>query len=395
MKKPLIIFVLIALFIGLSCDIKEPDGIFGPRTVDPNLVITSISPKDSAYAIVEEITITGENFKTTPEENYVYFNGELATVVIVNTNELVVKSPDIIGDSISIQMTVSNAWEFFYYEDIYKLKPISIEYGQLDEYDNMKAITCDRNENVYVSSDNIMYIVKPDSIKNKFTELKSVAASAMKIGPSGYIYYCQSIAMFRMSPEGVDDAIWYIIFPEDVNDFDFDSDGNMYVGGVKGTVYSVDIENKLATVLTTIDSVNISSVRIFQSDLYIASNYKGTNSQHIKNGVWRYQITSGSLGDGEQYLNWDDYDDSKINSITFSDDGDLYLSSTGDDCITVYSNGEFERLYEGALYPNTKKICWGNGTYLYAIRLQGGEATQRLMRINMQKMGAPYYGRQL
>jgi len=396
MRKPLIIFVLVALFIGVSCDTEEPDSIFDPNaTAAPDPVITSVIPPDSAFAIVEDITIIGKNFKSTPEDNFVYFDGNLATIVTADTNKLVVKSPDIIGDSILIQMTVNDAWNFAYYERLYTLNPIAIEYGQLDEYNNMKAITCDQNENVYVTSDNIIYIVKPDSIKTQFAELMSVAATAMKIGPSGYIYYCQSIAMFRMSSEGVNDASWYIIFPEDVNDFDFDNEGNMYVGSAKGVIYTVDIDNKLATAQATQDSVEISSVRVYGSDLYIAGSYKGTNPLHIKNGVWRYHITSGILGDSEQYLNWDDYDDSKINSITFSEDGDLYLSSTGDDCITVYSNGEFEPLYEGALYPNTTKLCWGNGKYLYAIRLQSDDATQRLIRINMQKNGAPYYGRTL
>jgi len=395
MRKPLIIFVLVALFIGFSCDTEEPDGIFDPNVeVDPDPVITSISPADSAWSVVQEITISGQNFKNNSIDNYVYFDGKLASIISSSQSELVVKSPNIVGDSILIQIAVSNAYEFAYYDKNYKLKSITEEYGQLDEYDNMKAIACDKDENVYVTADNNVFIVEPDSSKKDFGTLMSIAATAMKVGPLSNLYYCQGIAMFRMLSDGTSDAGWYIIFPDNITDFDFDSDTNIYAGSDKGKIYSVDIANKTNSVLATLDSVNISSVRVFNSYLYVSGYYYGSNSQHITNGVWRYQIVSGTLTNQEEYLNWDEYDDSKINSITFDIDGYMYLSSTGGDCITIYENGTLKPFYQGVIYPNTKKICWGNGKYLYAIRMASDNTSQRLIKINMLKNGAPYYGRQ-
>jgi len=397
MKKSLLFGVIIMFsFIWIvSCDPDNPPSIWNEDDVgNPTPIISSFNPPDSAYSIIEDITITGDNFSEIPTENLVFFDGIRGEVKSASKTELIVKTPDLIGDSINIKIAVHGAYLFAEYDRPFKLKPIAIEYGGFDEYDNIKAIACDIDENIYVTSDKIIYKVKPDSLKKEFAQLLSIGASSMKIGPGGNFYYVQSIAMFRATPNGTSDG-WYTIFPKDINDFDFDNSGNLYAGGINGSIYSVDIENKVTNELVQYDSIKISSVRVFDEYLYFAGKYIGNDTNHVKNGIWRNKIVSGTLSAKEQYLIWDEYDDSEINAITFAADGDMYISSTGDDCITVFSNGELSPLYEGAIYPDTKRICWGNGKYLYAIRRKSDLASQSVVRINMQKMGAPYYGRQL
>jgi len=386
--------ILMILCWIIACEPEYPPSVWDPNEKGkPNPVIISVDPPDSVFAIVDEITITGKNFSTVPEENLVSFDGVLSTVLSAADTQLIIKAPDKIGDSLLVKVSVIGAYLFAEYFP-YKLNPIAIEYGGFDEYDNIKAIACDKDENIYVTSDKIIYKVEPDSLKKEFAQLLSVGASSMKIGPGGNFYYVQLTAMFRATPNGTSDG-WYTIFPKDISDFDFDDSGNLYAGGVNGSIYGVDIENKVANELVHYDSIKISSVRVFNGYLYFASKYIGSDTNHVKNGIWRNKIVSGTLSTNEQYLIWDDYDDSEINAITFAADGDMYISSTGDDCITVFSNGELSPLYEGAIYPDTKRICWGNGNYLYAIRRKSDLASQSVVRINMKKMGAPYYGRQL
>ena len=112
-------------------------------------------------------------------------------------------------------------------------------------------------------------------------------------------------------------------------------------------------------------------------------------------GIWRNEIISeDSLGTNELFLNWDEYACNTITAITFSADGDMYIGTDMGDAITVLQNGNLRPFYKEILYPPTKAFCWGNGKYLYVIRLASDVATRRVIRINMFKDGAPYYGRQ-
>ena len=77
----------------------------------------------------------------------------------------------------------------------------------------------------------------------------------------------------------------------------------------------------------------------------------------------------------------------------------MYIGTTArpDPIFIVHPDGSHEPLYPGILGPQIFDMAWGNDIYLYVTRRASVEAgtTTRALRINMQKLGAPYYGRQL
>ena len=81
-------------------------------------------------------------------------------------------------------------------------------------------------------------------------------------------------------------------------------------------------------------------------------------------------------------------------SITFSKDGEMYIGTNLADPILIMKNGTLEPLYPGILTPTVGNLVWGEGNYLYATVIDAQGST-RLIRIDVGKPGAPYFGRNL
>jgi len=71
-------------------------------------VITSVSPADSAFAGVDELTITGSNFAVSADSMDVYFDNVKATILSLDANKVVVKAPNLVKDTISIKINKFN-----------------------------------------------------------------------------------------------------------------------------------------------------------------------------------------------------------------------------------------------------------------------------------------------
>ena len=74
------IFILITIF---SCDDPNyPEDIWdGDDTGGETPVITNVEPSGGAFAGIDTVTITGQNFSDTETKNIVYFNSLLGKVV--------------------------------------------------------------------------------------------------------------------------------------------------------------------------------------------------------------------------------------------------------------------------------------------------------------------------
>lgn len=386
-----VLFLAFASFIG--CE-KEYPSIWDPEYESkPTPVITSVEPVDGAFAVIGEVTIKGENFSAVREENHVYFNGIKATNLSAIDTELVVLAPNVAGDSLTINLRVDGAILLAEYYP-YKLKLAAIEYGGFGDYDDAYGIACDTDENLYVSlAGKKIAKITPDGEQHDYATSSFDKASAMKVGPGGYLYYVNILNyMFRVLPGGGTDEL-FAVLPGGIYDLDFGPSGNIYCGGSGNAIYRVKPDGS-SEVAADYAGVGIKAVRVFNGYVYVGGK-DDTGQQYI----WRNQIISADeLGLKEVYFDWSNEIDPvyEVLSITFAADGDMYVGTNAPEVIIiVHPDKTYEPLYPGALEPTSYALCWGNGTYLYVNRRSDDITKKRIIRIDMQdKEGAPYYGRQ-
>ena len=400
MKKilPYILAISMVIAFLIGCEADNPPSVFDPDKIgEPTPEIMSIIPSDSSLAGIGEITIIGRNFSPIAESNLVYFDKTRATVLSSSETEIKVKTPNIIGDSINIKIAVQQAYLFSNIKN-YKLIAAVWEFGGFNEYDDAYALACDSDENLYVSIKGKKIIkVTPDGERQVYSpDAGFDKASGMKMGPGGYLYFVNILSyIFRVPPEGGKYEV-FTALPGGAFDLDFDVNGNLYCGGSGNAIYRVK-QDKSNEVVAEYANVYIRSVRVFNDYVYIAGEYTGTDPEAVKRGVWRNKILSaeGTLGENELVLNWDALFKKRLLSINFSADGEMYVGTDAPEAIVVFQeDGSYEGLYPGVIQPESYALCWGNGPFLYVSRRGENPAQKRVIKMNMLKNGAPYYGRQ-
>ena len=421
-KRNILFFVLLVLLLtASSCKNEYPDSIFNPdETYKPDPVITDIVSANSlVLAGVDTLTIVGKNFSTNVQEDLVYFDGELAQVISATTTSMRVVPPNVPGDSIDVKLNVHGALQFADYSP-FRLDSAFVPYLDFGKFDIPYPLTTDANENVYVSMFGKTIIkVSPSREKSDYlTNAFTTKASGMKIGPDGSLFYVNVIQFLIRIPPGGGSNELYATLPGGVADLDFDADHNIYCAGSGGAIYKVAPDKSVSTVKDSLFT-KIFTLRVFDGYVYYAGEYVGNDPNHAKKGVWRNKILpSGiSLGETELVFDWvSNFSlDLDINAITFSADGDMLIGTNSPEgIIVVSSSGNFHPLYPNVFKsffvtddPTTEvkesaitSFAWGTGTFLYAIRkytilnksTNAETNSSELLRFQMRKLGAPYYG---
>jgi len=391
----LITLAAIAFFIG--CEADNPASIYdASKSGESTPVLSKMIPEDSTLAGIGEITIQGQNFSTVPENNLVYFDKTLVTVVSASESQITINSPNLLGDTIKVKIAVHGAYLYSNIMD-YKLVPAVWEFGGFDEYNDPYAIACDSDENLYVSTKGKkVYKVTPDGERTIYSEDSGFSkASGMKMGPEGYLYYVNILSyMFRIPPGGGKYEM-YTTLPGGAFDLDFGPNGNLFCGGNKNALYRVK-PDKTSDVVADYTDIYIKSIRVYNDYVYVAGEYTGSDADAVQMGVWRNQILSddGTVGEKELVLDWAALFTDHLLSINFSEDGDMYVGTDAPEGIIIFhEDGSYEGLYEGVIEPESYALCWGNGPFLYVTRRGSDGAQKRIMKVNAQKNGAPYYGR--
>jgi len=412
-KLYLFVFGLIAVIILVNgCENDYPDSLWDPnyeRKPDPQ--ISNVEPEQNAFAGIDEIRIIGQNFSTVIEENQVHFNGVLAEILSTSATELVVKAPNVVSDSILVQVSVRGAVLFGEYFP-YPLQSAIFMVGDFDKNDDAYAIEYNpADSSLYLSLlkdnkgvGNIIVRVTPDNERHNYSRTFLDKASAMRFGPDGSLFYVNAVqVLLRIPPGGEDPATAgqiFAILPNSVSDLDFDSNNNIYCGGTGKAIYRVKSDDAAnITTPAVYDSINIRAVRVYDGYLYVAGKFTGNNPANPDQAIWRNEITStdGELGPNELYYDWDisPYPLSTITTLTFSGDGDAYVGTTGEEVIVIlHPDGTTEPLYPGVLSPESYYLTWGDGIFLYANRRSTVPEDKAILMINVLKEGAPYYGRQ-
>jgi hypothetical protein len=382
------------LVVLVGCEADNPASIFEESAkglAAPE--IASISPADSTLAGIGEIILTGKGFSPIPEENYVFFNKERVVVTEASATQLKMKSPVTPMNPLIIKVAHRDAYVFSNQIN-YKLLEVFWEWGGFDEYDNIYGMDLDKNENLYVAGDKVIDKVTPDGVRIKrFGTMTFPRASGIKMGPGGVLYIARnSNLLYTMPPTG-GAAVKWVTAPGKVYDFDFSESGAVYAGGKNEDLYRI-LPSGVGAAIAAYADVYIKAVRVFNGYVYVGGAVNSTSHDY----VWRQQIISDDqLGEKEVYFDWSGTIDqaSEVLAITFSADGDMYIGTNAPEAIiVVHPDGSYDELYPGVIFPESYAIAWGNGPYLYINRRNDADVTQqRVIKLNMQKLGAPYFGR--
>jgi len=396
------------LFFIYSCGEDPAPSLFelaGESTVPA--VINSLSPPISALAGITPITITGENFSSKPGNNIVTFNGFKGKVISASTTQLTVIPPVVVSDSVAIKMTVTGSTtnpEFFSNIVIYKLTPAVAELFKFDPpalTGLPNGITCDNQENIYVQitlpSTNTSLGIKRINPQGSLTSFAPKGTepsffTSLTYGANNTIYATRRARGIIQATEGTTPSTFVSSgITQVVIDTDFDQNQNMWAGCDSNIVYRIKLTKEIKAFSF---SGRTRAVKVFENSLFVAAR---SNSKEV---IYKFPIISAdSLGTPELYFNFSNTVDPllEIKDITLSLDGDLYIGTNKktDPIFIVHPNKKFETLYTGLIVGAIYSFVWGTDVFLYAAtRNVDTDNGITILKIDLEKPGAPYLGRQ-
>lgn len=387
---------LFAIILGVTACTEDPeeslyrDDLIGPDLPAP--VIESVNPPNAALAGVTEVTITGQNFSPNAEYNLVFFDSELGDIISSTGNEIVVKAPTYADTSIDLKVAVRKVEDFSNIYN-YRLEPAVEEYSfaTIADYFN---IVIDRNGELYVTEKgrNLYRIIFPNQVELYSPSGVSGTLPDMKFGPENQIFQLQNAgsgatAIFMVPDGGGSRVRLSAAGIRNSTSLDFDQQSNLWIGSEDNKIYKVTYPAAEVTEFEFGYSVNW--LKIFEGFLYVAG------SNDTEEGIWRFPLNSGLLGTAEKYFDFsENFPDTDIESFVISEDGNIYLATSNDEIQVVYPDKSFEVLYPNLLVtPISSSLVWGSGSSFYYIHKVDTEFS--LIRVDVEKAGAPYIGRNL
>jgi uncharacterized protein (TIGR03437 family) len=396
--------IILAVFFFISCDDDANpglDGLITPPTTPPSL--TSIEPQNGGLAGITILTINGANFSSDLSKNEVYFNGVKGEILEGSSTQLKVKPPIVVSDSVQVKVSVFKVEDF---SNIlfYKLAPAAVEIFKFNPANDGTpyAITLDAQENVYASlgpSKGIYKIDQQGSLTQWALKGAETFFTSITYGTPSGIYGARRVRGVFQILQNAEPSI-YVSYAAGVGgataDTDFDQDLNMWLGA-NGSIISVTPSKVIKGFSFT--GNNIIAIKIFNGAIFAIST---TNNEQV---LWKIPIINAdSIGTPELYFNFTSIVDPtiKLVDLAIAADGDIYLGTDAvvDPIYIIHQDKSFEKLYPGVLTSSVTSLSWGNGNYLYMTRtvvFKPGSAEiaepQTIYRIDMEKQGAPSYGR--
>jgi hypothetical protein len=405
-------FILSASLIVISaCDYDAGPQVWNPKeTYQADPTITSVDPDGSVFSDAMEIRIIGDNFLSDKEKNVVYFDTEKATVISASKTELVVVRPKIIGDAITVKVTVDGALKVAKFSP-YKIYQIVSEYSTFGPTSQLLGLSVDLNEILFTfAQGGYLYNVNAEGSRTMIYQASFVQAKSLQLGPHGLLYFNnRSKGKAQLTTVsfagGVFEEKLFCTIPKACDYFDFDQNGGIYSAWKNTGMYYTDPELVSKEVSAFVD-YDVRAIRVFDGYVYVSAAYTGKSTTTAKKGIYRAQITNsatGELGSVETYFDWNNSGEFTAvdpGALTFTEDGDALIGTENANPIfTIHPDGSAGPLYSGLLPPAVSWIYWGNGNYFYYIRTNDGagkgSTIGQLIKVRMTKKGAPYYGRNI
>lgn len=398
--------LLLAAGAFVGCKEEPPTSLYDDAAYNKaskaQPVVSSITPASGALAGVTVLTLAGQNFSTVPKENLVFFDATVATVQQATATQLTLVAPTMVKDSIKVRVSVLGADQISSPPLLYKLDAAVSVFGNIGSGSEPFAITCDAAGNVYVAltTNNVAGGVKriaANGTSDPGLYVPVVAGvlkwTGLKFGAGG-VLYASGVAglngvMYQI-PAGGGTPTPYVGFGRvQVYDFDIDANGNMWVGGNMPNIIRV-LPSKATRNFPF--AATLRSLRVFGPHLYVGGRVDTVE------GVWRFPLAGDTLGTVEKYYDLSaNYPGGRVNGITFAQDGDMFIATntSANSLLLVHPNKNAETFYPGLLSQENTFLTYSNGAELYLSRT--GPATdgsdKRVIKVNTQKQGAPYYGR--
>ncbi|GAB1349696.1 hypothetical protein MASR1M107_19100 [Ignavibacteriales bacterium] len=400
-------YILISAMILFSgCGNDKTTTLFDPNVpVRPDPVISTVSP-DSGFSGITELTITGSNFSTLPEENTVYFNTGMGTIISATATQIKVRAGVVTeaGQNALVKVRVKGALAF---SNTVVVKLIQAAQFPLvfQSFEQPSALEFDKSGNMYFSllasgvTNNIVKVT-PAGVKSNFTPSigGGYVFTSLKMGPDGALYGVRNSlrAIFRMT-EGAAIASWFAITPATVKifDIDFDDAGNIWACGDNASLFKVSP----AKVLKSYPFLaNATAIRVFNNTVFVAVK---KDSSGI---LYKFPIDGSGDIDGANpqlvtnlgtAVGYNVY----INQFTMDATGNIFLATNNiEPILKVTPAGSVSVHYPGVFLPlNAMFVTWDNGTNLYYTRASGlvaGKANdQTIVKVLMGVQGAVYSGR--
>ncbi len=401
---------LIALLSFNGCSDKGAPSLYQgiPTTpIGATPSISSINPPNTSVAGVTQLTITGKNFSTNPLEDLVYFNITQAVVVSATPTQLVVNAPNVVSDSITVMVAVVHS-ELFSNKLYYNLTPAAKDFYPNSKFTIPYSVVSDNIGNIYSSTTlngvgNGITKITPDSVVAPYASRGTETFwTSMRFGPNGVLYAARNLYAVFQIPAGGGAPTTFVVLPSSlkISQLEFDANNNLWAGGNNTAIYRIKQDKSLKSYPFT---ANITAMRVYNdggtSYLYVAAQ------QDSNVTVQRFPIdANGDLGTPQLYFDFSgNYGvGNSITSLEFSSDGDMYLGTNLPEAIVlVHKDKSSSFLYPGVLAETgALSMVWGSGNFLYYIRSQVLDPNtgsviipQTIVKLNIQKPGAPYYGR--
>ncbi len=402
---------LTLLFLIFACKDIPDSGVWPPDTSNDHIrpIITKVYPdpmsmdKDSiAFAGVGILYIEGEKFSPNPQDNRVYFNGELGEVQASTPTLITVKIPNVVGDSIKIHVSVKGLLQFAKYKDQdyygpFRTKSVVTPYKAIDKFVDASGLAVDENENVYVltTGKQILKLSYPDSTAQVWATSTFITTPCMRMGPDSMLYVTRGIkSLYRVAEGGK--TTKFASAQTKVSHIDFDINKNLFAGGKGGTIDCIKPDNSAATVADYSGYI-ITSLRVYDGYVYVSAVYDGDDSTAVQEGIWKNQIldADGNLGANELVIDWTDLmgkEGPSIQSITFNENGEMLIGLDKENAIYMLNSGTY--FYYEVLSPPATLLTYGNQYYLYINHRPEVAEDRAILRVEVSTKGAIYYGRQ-
>lgn len=314
---------------------------------DPNptggqaAAITSVNPNEGYLR--EDVTIQGSGFNLLPDLNFVAFGTKTGTVVTASATQLVVTTPAIAGQTVKVKVAIKGS-EFWSNQVDFTFKE-AVNWVA-DDINWPMGVEADDAGNVYVGSagDEVIYKIAPDGTQSEFAAVPP--SGAIGWGPDGYLYVAQSWEgkIVRISPDG--STIEDYVESGAAVDFDWASNGNMYI--LRNWGEGIDMyDGTTVTHVMDYDGEN-KSCRIFGDYFYMCVIWNGT--------IVRFPITSDGLGDEEVV-----YEGDSPVGLEFDAEGTMYFTEAWETTLyTIKADGTEEALFVDELLTPMRYLTFHN-----------------------------------
>jgi hypothetical protein len=389
------LFVILFIVVITGCEYKGPTALYYQKhnpTSTP--VIDRLEPDLIAPAGYNYITILGENFAEKNMYNWVYFSyiDEDDKAVVVDgeivessTTSIKVRRPNLVHDSITVKVATEDALLFDEYGP-YQIDPVNEDFGGFFEALNLSAIAEDNLGNVYVfqqySPFNV-YQITSDGTRTVVEQMTGSVYDA-RIHPDGkWILIMNNSTVYQREIVGGDTVVSeFANVGKSVRFGDFDSNGNLYTGGISRSDLYIVPSGESEGVASGYYADKFYCIRVSMDKgteyVYSLVELRNPDENNPEIAIWRNEIldASGNLGERELVLDWsttDTFADYAANTFVVREDEDgtiIYVGTDSEeDPILIYDPDKNNQdiLYKDILPSPATILEWGSSRYMYMI----------------------------